>query len=366
MQWMVPAIAIWCVAEVYLGSHGIKVTVTSVVGLLLMVGWMLANFIREKAPEEALKIADLALFLAAAVLVGQFCFAATKPDPVLMQLAIQDLIIWAPLASGLSAFAYARKSWVPVAVTAGTYAALSAGTFFFSTDRSGAMQLPLHGLIIQALGILTMGVFFNRLRETVSLTIARLRLAEEQSHVDTLTGLFNRRKFDLDWPGVCAERPGACLLLLDIDHFKKINDDFGHPEGDRLLSAVGQLLATAVMGKGSAYRWGGEEFALIVHGGRLHARLIAQRVLAEVASMKPQTGRPVTVSAGLAVVGSNESPSVIFQRADDALLEAKRTGRNRLVCAAGDSPLSDLPSNFLQPASATLSQSAPTCADVKR
>jgi diguanylate cyclase (GGDEF)-like protein len=348
MQWMVPVIAAWCVADVYLGSNGIKVTVTSLVGLLLMLGWVIANFIRERSPEDALRVADLSLFLAAAVLIGQFCFAATRPDPALLHLAIQDLIIWAPLASGLSAFAYARKSWVPVAITAGTYAALSAGTFFFSTHNLGALQLPLHGLIVQALGILTMGIFFNRLRESVSLTIARLRLAEEQSHEDTLTGLFNRRKFDSDWTKTCEERPGACLLLFDIDHFKKVNDDFGHAAGDRLLAAVGQLLAAAVQGKGSAYRWGGEEFALIVHGGRLHARLIAQRIMAEVSSMKPETGRAVTLSAGLSVAVSGESPSVIFQRADDALLQAKRTGRNQLICAQSDAPVSELPSSFLQ------------------
>lgn len=333
MQWMVPAIALWCVADVYLGSNGIKVTITSLVGLLLMGGWLAANFIREKSPEEALRVADGSLFLAAAVLVGQLCFAATKPDPVLLRLAIQDLIIWAPLASGLSAFAYARKSWVPVAVTAGTYAALSVGVIFYGGDQPGAISLPFHGLFVQALGILTMGVFFNRLRDTVSLTIARLRIAEEQSHVDTLTGLLNRRKFDLDWAKTCEQQPGACLLLIDIDHFKRINDDFGHAAGDRVLTTVGHALARAIEGKGRAYRWGGEEFALIVNGGRLHGRMLAEKLLPEVASLKQETGRPITLSAGLSVAKREHTAAMIFQQADEALFEAKKTGRNRLVCA---------------------------------
>lgn len=346
MQWLVPAMAVWCIADAYLGVNGVKVTLTSLLGLLLMAGWSIAHCVRTRSPEKALRIADTALFLAAAILVGQLCYAATRADMVLMQLAIQDLIIWAPLASGLSAFAYARCSWVPIAVTAGTYISLSVGALYLGSRQDSLLQLPLHGLFIQALGIFTMGIFFNRLRETVSMTIARLRLAEEQSHVDTLTGLFNRRKFDLDWERVCQESPGVCLVLVDIDHFKRINDSHGHPMGDKVLATVARCLASAVLGKGGAYRWGGEEFALIVTGGRLHGRLLAQRIMTDVASMKLVPGRALTVSAGLAVAGHGQSPAAVFQRADDALLEAKRAGRNRLICSPGQAPTSGPTSDF--------------------
>lgn len=343
MQWAVPAIAVWCVADAYLGSNGIKVTVTSLVGLTIMAGWSVASLVRKRSPQDALRIADAVLFLAAIMLIGQLCFAAAKPDPPLLKLAIQDLIIWAPLASGLSGLAYARRPWVPIAVTAATYLSLSFGVMYFNRGAEDSLRLPLHGLIIQALGILSMGVFFNRLRDTVSITIARLRLAEEQSHVDTLTGLFNRRKFDLDWARFSSERPGACLLLIDVDHFKRVNDEFGHAAGDAILATVGRSLSAAVLGRGVAYRWGGEEFALIVQGGALHARQIAQHILTEIASMTPPIGRPVTVSVGLSVAIAGESPAATFQRADDALMDAKRTGRNRIVYAAGAAPNGEFP-----------------------
>lgn len=160
--------------------------------------------------------------------------------------------------------------------------------------------------------------------------------AEARAMTDPLTGLPNRRRFD-DFAHEMAGRRRAGdrvgVLMIDLDHFKRLNDEFGHPAGDRVLVAVGRAIAGAVRDVDLPARVGGEEFAVILRDPSA-AREVAERLRASVAAIDLSAhGIPgITASIGVAVASdpSEQVPSLV-RRADDALLRAKREGRDRVV-----------------------------------
>ena len=121
------------------------------------------------------------------------------------------------------------------------------------------------------------------------------------------------------------------LLLLDIDSFKLINDEHGHAAGDAVLTGLSALLAEQLRVSDELGRWGGEEFLLLAPGTTLPAATeLAERIRAAVAQAAFPHGRTVTVSIGVAQAGVGETPEQWVARADLALYEAKRAGRNRV------------------------------------
>jgi diguanylate cyclase (GGDEF)-like protein len=126
------------------------------------------------------------------------------------------------------------------------------------------------------------------------------------------------------------------LLLLDVDHFKLINDERGHPMGDQVLTALGQLLAHQARKTDLVGRWGGEEFVVVLSGAHESgARIAAERIRSAVERMSvsdEQSQRvPVTVSIGIACLEVNDNAEVLIARADRAMYQAKASGRNRVV-----------------------------------
>lgn len=170
----------------------------------------------------------------------------------------------------------------------------------------------------------------------------QLRQARKESAFDPLTKLFNRKAFDeslnhaLDMLTVFQEP--CCLLMIDADHFKTINDTYGHTTGDLVLQQLADCLTRIFPSKGDCVaRYGGEEFAVIFNDVTLSdAGKVAERLLRAVRSMRIESdGRtvPVTVSVGLADARPRESAAVWLQRADTALYRAKERGRDRLEIA---------------------------------
>ena len=166
------------------------------------------------------------------------------------------------------------------------------------------------------------------------------RRFEEEAVTDPLTGLHNRRYLvaRLDETVAEAAREGTdiSLAILDLDHFKKVNDRFGHPVGDLVLRRVGQAIEAAVRGGETSARTGGEEFALILPGASpAEAAEAAERVRRRIAEIRFPSGRgPSRVSASAGVVtgsGAQATPDRLLQKADDALYDAKRQGRDRVV-----------------------------------
>jgi diguanylate cyclase len=157
-----------------------------------------------------------------------------------------------------------------------------------------------------------------------------------RSLTDALTGLPNRREFNER----LEERMGAwnrrrdvfSLLLLDVDHFKKLNDRYGHLAGDQVLSTIGRALRGSIRREDAVARFGGEEFAILLPSTSLEdAVQAAQKVreaVARVAIDRNNQQIAVTVSGGLATIESNERVEALIQRADSALYAAKEAGRN--------------------------------------
>ena len=163
----------------------------------------------------------------------------------------------------------------------------------------------------------------------------------ERALRDDLTGLLNRRSFHDRLSEECdrGRRYGDAfaLVLLDLDHFKKINDTFGHDIGDAVLGWVGRLLGEHTRSADIPFRVGGEEFAVICPEiGVNEAGIAARRLVEVVAEAKPPTSFPlhVTMSAGFAVCPVHGKRSdQVFQAADRALMKSKSDGRNRVTPA---------------------------------
>jgi diguanylate cyclase (GGDEF)-like protein len=157
--------------------------------------------------------------------------------------------------------------------------------------------------------------------------------------VDSLTGLYNKRHFDEVFGKEVARADHGLhplsLVVLDIDHFKNINDGFGHPAGDAVLKHVASVVKSQVRASDTLCRVGGEEFALVLpQTPRLLAIPAAELIRAAVENTVCDfagTPIPATLSLGVAELAPGEVPDALYQRADERLYEAKHGGRNR-VC----------------------------------
>lgn len=161
---------------------------------------------------------------------------------------------------------------------------------------------------------------------------------------DMLTGLYNRRAFSarlrralLD---VKTDGSAVSLLMIDVDHFKRVNDTCGHATGDLCLRLIGRVLSENVKGRDTAARYGGEEFAVLLLRADLKAATTVANQLRVTLEGQPLTkkragddGVKITVSIGVAQFRSDETAAALLARADAALYQAKDLGRNR-VCAA--------------------------------
>nr|WP_294501368.1 diguanylate cyclase [uncultured Rhodopila sp.] len=167
---------------------------------------------------------------------------------------------------------------------------------------------------------------------------------KKEATVDVLTGLCNRKAFTARLRKALAEAKAdgsaVSLLMIDVDHFKSVNDTYGHPTGDLFLRLIGRVLSESIKGRDISARYGGEEFAVLLVKANLKAGTTVAneiRLLLEKKQIlrSKADGQPVgiTVSIGVAEFRSTETAASLIDRADVALYQAKALGRNR-VCAA--------------------------------
>lgn len=145
--------------------------------------------------------------------------------------------------------------------------------------------------------------------------------------LDPLTGVADRRAGEARIAGL---RPGDAVVMVDIDHFKVVNDTSGHPHGDTVLRAFASSLAASVRADDMVARWGGDEFLLVLAGAGKASLRITQRLHAAWAAGSPEPA--VTCSAGVAVYAGGDPASVVAA-ADAAMFAAKRAGRDRVSAA---------------------------------
>jgi diguanylate cyclase len=165
----------------------------------------------------------------------------------------------------------------------------------------------------------------------------QLEQSQQDALYDALTGLCNRRYFDEEL-AIQSLKPDLCLMLVDLDHFKKINDNYGHVMGDLVLKATAKKLQATCRDGAQAFRFGGEEFAIIVPNSNFaKARSMAEsmRKAIEKISMKDKRSGEIlgdiAASIGVAALTKGMNPLALIEKADKQLYEAKRLGRNRVM-----------------------------------
>ena len=172
-----------------------------------------------------------------------------------------------------------------------------------------------------------------------------LERTRQQATTDALTGLLNRRGFETALQIACNEasqfRQSLSLLIIDIDHFKNVNDTHGHLAGDKVLRNVGTILSANIKGKDTVGRFGGEEFAVLLPGTTLENGMHVGEILRLNIERSRLNGTEagqivgqVTVSIGVSEYQFGENSDNFIKRADDALYQSKRAGRNRVSCIA--------------------------------
>lgn len=174
----------------------------------------------------------------------------------------------------------------------------------------------------------------------------QLREALEQHRrealIDPLTGLFNRRALDQHLDSVWLESNDTpmSLLVLDIDHFKRVNDNYGHAVGDVVIRHVADTMRKCIRGEDVAVRYGGEEFMVLLPGTPLDGALkVAETIRTRIAALRLTrkhdnlTLDPFTISLGVALRRQDDSYETLFERADQALYQSKSNGRNRVTAA---------------------------------
>ena len=183
-------------------------------------------------------------------------------------------------------------------------------------------------------------VLARRLRHGNLRIVEEQRLREKYQRYalhDELTGLYNRRWLDLALTDQVAayRRDGQpfSLIMIDLDHFKDLNDSHGHQAGDRCLGRVAQTIRANLRPLDQAARFGGEEFAVILPDTQTQEALAAAERLRRAAANLARGDEPsVTISLGVAQIGPGDDPESVIQAADQALYRAKQAGRNRVEC----------------------------------
>lgn len=209
-------------------------------------------------------------------------------------------------------------------------------------DTIGLLYLEERGG--KALRLESSRLYLELIAENVGLAIANLQLREKLTALaarDPLTGLFNRRFLDETlerYSRDLADQPLACLMI-DIDHFKRFNDEFGHDAGDMVMQHVGRVLRDVVGQSGHAFRFGGEEFTILLPGlseaeGFQLAEELREKVSSGVLSHSGRIIGSVPISLGVAASPMEGSVETLVARADAALLKAKSQGRNQTVAAS--------------------------------
>ena len=189
-------------------------------------------------------------------------------------------------------------------------------------------------------------------RREVSQLHRSLDAVRKESLTDPLTSLGNRKYFDAAMPKriefARAAREPLSLLMADIDHFKKFNDDHGHLTGDQVLRLVSLAIKQTIKDKDIAARYGGEEFAIVLPETALSCALSTAELLRKAVMSKHLIKRSsgatlgrVTISIGAAALRPGDTPQSLIERADNCLYAAKRRGRNRVVGESDPEPAMD-------------------------
>lgn len=310
--------------------------------LALALFW-LASFVR---PALTLRYDQMVIMLTVWVSFLEGMLLMTLSAQPAMGIALlREVAYWGPVICAYWAIPVQPRVRRTVFLVAAFYTALLLANqwaeglggigIFAGTPLQAVGQAVILSIIVWAAGRLHQGV-----------TTERDQAMRKALH-DRLTGLLNRHAFEVELcrsVGLASRHEQEfALLLLDIDHFKRLNDRHGHLVGDEALKGVAAVCRNSLRQTDVVCRWGGEEFALILpHLSAFESCRVANNLRKRIAETVRCGGEPVTVSCGIALHRAGETPEALFARVDAALFRAKNAGRNRIACSH-DCPGSDMP-----------------------
>ena len=329
-----------------------RATLSRPVLALLLGGWIGASLSILRLPVAAMaQLCSATLIASTVVCLAYLHDALVRRHPLARVLTVGCLGIGAAtvsFAAGYHGMLPAHDGWMHL---------LALGAWFEAI------------LLSVAVGVQVKGLQGQQRRLT-----AQTRELSLLSRTDPLTGLWNRRAYDAIVPAEverCLRRGRvATMLVVDIDHFKQVNDGYGHGFGDGVIRALGTAIANGVRSTDFAFRYGGEEFVVLLPGldramGDEVARRIAQS-FAQDAPAAPDGAQPArTVSVGIAQLRPDDAPSALFERADAAMYRAKQNGRARVEtddappAAAGQSSSADANSAALNACRSSIASPTP-------
>ena len=179
---------------------------------------------------------------------------------------------------------------------------------------------------------------FKHFSHEVSKLKTELSQAKQEALTDALTGINNRRGFDKELNRLVASGQHFCMIIADLDHFKKINDKYGHIIGDRVLIAFASVLSQKTRESDFTARYGGEEFAILLPETKIsQAKTVAEHIRETVENLSlknTKTGKKLdkfTVSLGISCHRHGEEAKALVDRCDKAMYKAKKSGRNQSV-----------------------------------
>ncbi len=349
--------AAWLAALGAIATALLPAPADEALGGLLLGSWPVVALmgLRRFHPRQALVTGEATdLLVLALACTGQLASLLLEPSAsrVLMALAgaVPSVYAAAVLLRGptgrdfLPVRVWAMAALVAAVVAAAVAALIAAGS---------VPSAPLAGTGAAVVAVLTLqsaawvagplALAFTAITLVCERTERQLRDSRRRlrtlANLDTLTQVPNRRHFhELAEKALQRDEPGtAALLIFDIDHFKRINDLFGHAAGDRALRLVSQAVLEHLRAQDVPGRHGGDEFVLLLrHTTPRHALGVASRIVAEVQRQAPHHQLPtLSLSFGVVQMSVGESVAGAMRRADLAMYEAKRQGRSRAVAAMG-------------------------------
>jgi diguanylate cyclase (GGDEF)-like protein len=308
-------------------------------GIIIVAPLLLNWSLRRAAPWPQEKRLEAACFAVLLVAVTLFAFnhgdaLGTPASAFSLTFAIMPFMIWAALR------------FSPRVVTTAIAATCAFAIYYTVDDLRTFPQDSLNESLLTLLAFISTmvvtGLVLSAVMEERKLAMDRLARAldalREQAMTDPLTGLYNRRYLveflQREWIRARRRESSLGVIMVDLDHFKRINDSFGHPAGDYVLSAVSALLRIHIRSSDIVCRYGGEEFALVVPEASLVSmQRRAEEIRAAIARLELRYGeRPlgrITASLGVALFPDHaDGPDSVLQAADEALYAAKDAGRD--------------------------------------
>ncbi|MDH5654295.1 MAG: GGDEF domain-containing protein [Spirochaetia bacterium] len=280
-------------------------------------------------------------------------FRQTAIELFLVSRFFNIILIFAAIQTFREGFRY--SGYLIASLLSGLTGHILSGYFYMYSQAADLSNLLLVSFYALEALLMSFAVSFSiqSLRDETSRAVQKKHVYREMSFKDELTGVYNKRYY---LKRITEEKEQSqknieplSLVILDIDDFKMINDTFGHPEGDRILKVLSNVITSNIRSSDIACRFGGEEFIVILPGTRKKdAESVMKNILETFSKTTQRKDIPVitnllhfiykkkaikrcTFSSGIAELMENESEEELLQRADNALYEAKKKGKNRII-----------------------------------